>query len=189
MSAFKIVQEIDSLVLPLSGVNTTAPIPIKSGYFRIKPENDCYIKIGYNPVGVNTTSSFWVDKSESVVIKEYVSCSRVIGVTTGTGTIIDFPDGTMTPVEIGDYVQLTGIQPVGINTNFARVADINTSAGIDGFHSRRILLDWNTSSISGIVTVTNSAEIRRVIKISALDGGFGPNKVHITEIQIAGNHS
>jgi hypothetical protein len=188
MAAFKIVQKLDSLELPLSGINTTPPIPIKSGYFRIKPENDCYLEIGYTPVGVNTNTSLWVDKSETIVLKENIASHKVVGVFTGTSTTIDFPEGTSTPVEVNDYVQLTGIQPIGINTNFARVSSVNTLNGQYGYYSRRITLDWDTSSVSGIVTVNSGAEVRRTIKIAALDGGFGPNKIHITEIQITGSH-
>jgi hypothetical protein len=184
MAAFKIVQNIDSLVLPLSGVSTSQPIALKSGYLRIRSESDCYLEIGYNPVGVNTNSSLWIDRSETLVIKEPIASQRVVGVLTGTTTLIDFPQGTGSPVEVNDYVNLSGIQPTGINTSFARVSQIYTSSNVGGYYSTRIALDWNTSNISGIVTVTNSAEIRKAIKVSALDGGFGPNKVHITEIQI-----
>ena len=184
MAAFKIVQNINSLLLPLSGVQTSNPIPLKSGYLRIRSESDCYLEIGYNPVGVNTMSSLWIDRSETLVVKEPIASQRVIGVITGTSTLIDFPQGTGSPVEVNDYVNLSGIQPVGINTNFAKVSQIYTSSGVGGYYSTRIALDWDTSSISGVITATNSAEIRKAIKVSALDGGFGPNKVHITEIQI-----
>jgi hypothetical protein len=184
MAAFKIVQNLDSLILPLSGVQTSNPIPLKTGYLRVRAESDCYLEIGYNPTGINTTSSLWIDRSETLVLKENIASHKVAGVTTGTQTIIDFPQGTGTPVLINDYVSLSGIQPVGINTNYARVSQVYNSSGVDGFYSTRIALDWNTSTITGIVTVSNDAEVRKSVKISALDGGFGPNKVHITEIQI-----
>lgn len=187
MSAFKIVQKLNSIDVPLSGIVTSNPIALKSGYLRIKPENDCYLEIGYNPIGVNTNSSLWVDKSETVILKESVASGRVIGVTTGTYTIIDFPQGTQTPVSENDYVELTGIQPSGINTSYSRVQSVNTSAGYDGYFGSRITLDWDTSSIAGIVTVTQSAEVRKAIKLSILDGGFGPNKIHITEVQVVSN--
>ena len=39
------------------------------------------------------------------------SSQRVVGVTTGTTTIIDFPEGTgQMPFRVGDAVTLTGVQ-------------------------------------------------------------------------------
>jgi hypothetical protein len=184
MAAFKIVQEVNSLILPLSGVQTSNPISLKSGYLRIRAESDCYLEVGYTPVGINTISSLWIDRAETLVLKENIASQRVVGVITGTNTLIDFPQGTGSPVEVNDYVSLSGIQPVGINTNYARVSNIYTSSGVGGYYSTRIALDWNTSSVTGVITATDSAEIRKAVKVSALDGGFGPNKVHITEIQI-----
>ena len=61
-------------------------------------------------------------------IQESVCSQRVIGVTTGATTIVDFPEGTGSPVSQGDYVALTGMQPVGVNTTWAQVASVNSSS-------------------------------------------------------------
>lgn len=183
MSAFKIVQKVASVTTATGVAATSSPISLQSGYLRILPEADAYIEVGTNP-GINTSTSLWVPGGQAVVIKEYVASQRVVGVTTGTTTIIDFPEGQSTPVGEGDYIALTGIQPTGINTTYAQVASVNSSSNVGGYYSTRITLNWNTASIAGVVTVTNSAEVRRAVKVAIKDDASG-GITHITEIQIA----
>ena len=58
------------------------------------------------PIGTLPTASttnFYVHAGEDDIISlGKVSAQRVVGVTTGTTTIIDFPEGTGQPFEVGD---------------------------------------------------------------------------------------
>lgn len=175
MSAFKIVQKVPKL----SGISTSEPISLQSGYLRISPEADTYIEIGYTPT-ISTSSSLWLKAGETVIVKESVRSQTISGVTTGSSTIISLPSGTTSCVNVGDYVSLSGIEPLGINTSFAEVSSVLGTDPRNEYQSDRVVLNWDTSSITGIVTTTSSAEIRKSIKVAANSGGA----THITEVQI-----
>jgi len=175
MSAFKIVQK----VAKLSGISTSEPISLQSGYIRIAPEADTYIEIGYTPT-ISTSSSLWLKAGETVIVKESVRSQSISGIVTGSSTIVTLPSGTTSSVSVGDYVSLSGIEPSGINTVFAEVSNILSTDPRNGYQSDRVVLNWDTSSITGIITTTSSAEIRKSIKVAADSGGA----THITEVQI-----
>ena len=175
MSAFKIVQK----VAKISGTSTSDPISLQSGYLRIAPEADTYVEIGYTPT-ISTSTSLWLKAGEVAIIKEPVRSQGIVGVSTGTTTTISLPGGTGSCVDIGDYVALTGIQPSGINTTFAQVSNILRMDPRNGFQSDRIVLNWNTSAITGVITATSSAEIRKSVKVATNSSGA----THITEVQI-----
>ena len=69
MSAFKIVQKIPSLTIgSASGISTSGPIALKSGYFRIVPTGNAYIEIDANP-GISTSTSIWVAANTELILK------------------------------------------------------------------------------------------------------------------------
>jgi hypothetical protein len=180
MSAYKIVQTIDALVTS-GGITTSAPISLKSGYLRIVPEAAAYVDVSATP-GINTSTSVWIPAGSEFIWRENIGSQKVVGVATGTTTTITLPEGNFTEFSIGDYVELTGISPSGINTNFTSVASINSSLNsVTGGFSRVLTLNWNTTS-QGVVT-NSVGEIRKVVKVAA---SAASGKVHITEVQIAG---
>jgi hypothetical protein len=183
MSAYRIVQKFTPLTL--SGAATTSgPIALKSGYLRIVPEQDAYIEVGATPtISTSTSASIFVKGGTELLLRETVISQRVVGITTGATTVIDLPEGTFSEFSPGDYIELTGISPSGINTTFASVASVDATndAGTGGFN-RKVTLTWDTSSQGGAIT-DSIGELRKVVKIAAY-GTSG--KVHITEVQIAG---
>jgi hypothetical protein len=123
-----------------------------------------------------------VKAGTELVLKDTAVTQTIVGVTTGTTTVVTLPEGTFSDFSAGDIVELTGIVPAGINTTAATVASVDATndAGTGGFN-RVITLTWNTSS-QGPVT-TSTGVLRRTTKVAAY-GASG--KLHITEIQIAG---
>lgn len=184
---FKIVQTIPDLILSsVGGISTTSPISVKTGYFRITPEDDAYIEIGVNPGVSSTSSSLWVAGKQSVVIKETKGSQTFSGIQTGTSTKIFLKEGLGSTFEVDDYISITGVTPSGINTSITRVTAVDQSSDYYGYITTRITTDWNTSSIGS--TVTNpSGELRKVLKIAALNDGSGANTIHITEVQVSSN--
>jgi hypothetical protein len=179
---FKIVQKVAAIdIASAGGISTSAPIAMKTGYIRITPELDTYIEVGPNP-GINTSTSVWVPGKETIIIKEEWGSKGFVGVETGTNTTIIFPQGTGGGFNVGEYVSVSGVSPVGVNTNYAVVVTVDNSMSYDSYHNTRLTLDWDTSSIS---SVTNSeGELRKVTKVSAYNAGSGANKIHITEVQV-----
>lgn len=180
--SFKIVQKVPALDIPVSGgVSTSVPIPMKTGYIKITPKLDSYIEIGPNP-GIDTSTSIWVSGGDSVVLKEEWGSKGFVGIITGSNTTIIFPDGTGGGFNIGDTVSLDGCSPVGINTNLATVISIDNRTSYDSYHNTRLTLDWDTSSISEVIK--GEGELRKIVKVAVYNDGIGPNKIHITEIQV-----
>lgn len=186
MSAYKIVQKISNLSIASSnGITTSNPIALKSGYLRIVPHDDVHIEIGYNPIV--STSSIFIPAGNELVLKERVLSQPIVGVTTGTSTILEVPSGTHSAFNVGDHIEVTGLSPSGINTNFVEVTSISNKSSYNSDHGTKMTIDLNTSSIS---SVTDSiGEVRKVIKIAALNAGSGTNTIRITEVQVVSNFS
>lgn len=189
MSAYNIVQKLPNLDnISIGGISTSVPIALKSGYLRILPEANAYIELGYSPGVSSTTSSLWVLGGTEVILKEIVRSQPAVGVQTGTTTDVIFAGGTGCSFNVGDYVELSGFLPVGINTNFAQVATVDTNTSYNGLHGTKMSIIWDTSSIVGVITNT-SGNVRKTIKVAALNASSGLNTIHITEVQVVSNFS
>jgi len=182
MSVYKIVQKITPLTMTGAAV-TSNPIALRSGFLRIVPEQDAYVEVAPTPtISTTTNASIFVKAGTELILRDTPTTQTIVGVTTGTTTIVTLPEGTFSDFSAGDIVELTGVVPSGINTTAATVASVNASnsAGTGGFN-RVITLTWNTSSQGPVTTPTGV--LRRTTKVAAY-GASG--KLHITEIQIAG---
>jgi hypothetical protein len=183
MSVYKIVQKITPL--SMTGVAVTSnPIALRSGFLRIVPEQDAYVEVAPTPtISTSTNASIFVKAGTELILRDTPINQTIVGVTTGTTTVVTLPEGTFSDFSAGDIVELTGIVPAGINTTAATVAsvDATNSAGAGGFN-RVITLTWNTSSQGAPIT-TSTGVLRRTTKVAAYGAG---GKLHITEIQIAG---
>lgn len=187
MSAFKVVQKIPSLsISTTSGISTSGPIALKSGYLRIVPTGNAYIEIGTNP-GINTSTSIWVSANQELILKETVRSQPTVGIITGTTTTVIIPEGTSCSFDVGDYVELSGISTTGINTNFAQVVSVDNTTSYDGYHNTRLQINWNTSSQPPVSN--GNGELRKVIKVAAYNDSASSNTIHITEVQVVSNFS
>ena len=187
MSAFKIVQKIPSLTIgSASGISTTGPIALKSGYLRIIPSGNAYIEIGTNP-GIDTTSSIWTPANSELILKETVRSQPTVGIITGTTTTVIIPEGTSCAFDVGDYVALTGINATGINTNSAQVISVDNTTSHNGYFNTRLSINWNTSTRP---PVTNgNGELRKITRVAAYNDSATSNTIHITEVQVVSNFS
>ena len=177
MAAVKVVQKISSI----TGSNS-ATIALKSGYIRVTPVADSFIEVG---TGAEATSdsSLFVPADTSVVFKERVSSSDIVGITTGeASTTFSFPTGMESPFAVGDTIEVTGA--TGFNTTSASVTQIiPANYGTSGFESSqsgKVVIgvgssDKNTGTITG--------ELRRTVKVAVRGSG----KTHISEVQIVGD--
>ena len=112
-----------------------------------------------------------------------VASQAVIGITTGTTTILDFPEGTGCPFGEGNAVSLTVDGQSYYDFEHKILSSINQTAGIDGFFATRVVVDHDSS---GIVTAVNApyAELRRSIKIS-LKTNAGTGTAFIQQVQVS----
>ena len=170
----------------------------QSEYIRVVATGAAaHVAVGTNPTATTTDVVVITGEPEILSIGR-PSSQRVVAITTGTTTTIDFPEGTGSPFEVGDIVSLTinstahhavgtlANAYVGIVTDVG-VLSVDRTAGFSGFHNTRITLNANTS---GIKTAFNFqyAELRDQFKVSA-KGIDGTGVIYAQQIQTAGGPS
>ena len=180
MAAFKVVQKISSV----TGSNS-ATIALKSGYIRVTPVADSFIEVG---TGAEATSdsSLFVPADTSVVFKERVSSSDIVGITTADATTtFTFASGMESPFAVGDTIEVTGA--TGFNTTSASVTQIiPANYGTSGFErSRSGKVVIGVGSSDKTTSATATASLRRVVLVDVATGGS--TKTHISEVQIVGD--
>ena len=155
-----------SIALTTDTANTTSSIAQKANTLRGVLVGADAVQGAHVAIGTDasaTTSDFYIVKNEPASINIFrPSSQRVVGITTGTTTLIDFPEGTGSPFAVGSRVDLTvtGQSYYDDVVGFATVSKVWDGANIGGYYSTRITVDADTS---GIVTAYNSdnyAELR-----------------------------
>jgi len=155
--AIKIVQNVNRIFPTVSVAATSNPISLKSGYIRVSTGlTSVYVEIGGDPVV--TTNSFHVPPYQSEVFKERIARQKITGIQTGTSTVISIDNTVGNPFLIDDYVTIENAQPSGINTTHRLVTAITDSS---------LTITSNSSSIIGIITVSN-ASLSRSVKVASL---------------------
>tara|TARA_B100001142_G_scaffold131600_1_gene133177 strand:+ start:47833 stop:48381 length:549 start_codon:yes stop_codon:yes gene_type:complete len=161
----------------------TAAIPQKTDSIRVLAETSgVYVAIGTNPTATN--SNFYVSSTESEVISiGPVGSQRVVGVTTGTSTIIDFPEGTGSPFGVGDAVSLTVVNASTYDFSHKIVSSVDSTPGISGYYNTRITVDHDSSSVTAGFNDAG-ATLRRSLKV-AVKTETGTGKVFIQQVQVS----
>ena len=175
------------------GVNTTFatsvtsedtdPIAQQSDSIRIVAVTEgVHVAIGTNPTA--TVDNFYVPVTDATEISlGPVRSQRVVGVTTGTTTIIDFPEGTGSPFEIGDAVSLSVTGQSNFDFTHKIVTSIDTSAGVAGYFSTRLTVDHDSSSVTDVFN-SPEATLRRSVKV-AVRTSANTGTVHIQQVQVS----
>lgn len=140
-----------------------------------------HVAIGTEPTA--TVADYYVPANQSVTLALTRASNRVIGITTGTTTIVTVPEGTQVPFGVGDYVSISASGQSYYNITHVPVISVDTSSYVGGSYQTKMTLGYNSS---GIVTAFNSpdAEARLSQKISAYGAGAGT--LYIQQVQITG---
>jgi hypothetical protein len=179
--AYKISQYVNPIAASASVASTSNGIALKSGYLRVATATTgVYVDIGGAPVAA--TNTLLVPANTSVVIKDRVARVGVVGITTGTSTVLTLDTSVNNPFIVGDYVTIESGYPTGINSTHSLVtATTDISSYWAGTTNPTITISFNSSSVTGVALTGTTAA--RSTKISALGAG-GATNVSITEIQI-----
>ena len=168
--AVKIVQNVDRISPTVSVAATSNPISLRSGYIRVAAGlTAAFVETGGDPVA--TTNSFYLSPYQNEVLKERLAKQQIVGITTGTSTVITFDNNAGNPFLVGDYASIENAQPVGINTTHQLVIATTDAS---------VTIAADTSAIVGVITAAG-ATLSRSVKVSALADG-GPTNISITEI-------
>lgn len=163
--------------------STSTSFTVQSNVLRVVAVGSAaHIAIGTNPTA--SVSDYYIPANQSTTLALTKASNRVVGITTGTTTVIIVPEGTQVPFSVGDCVSLVASGQSYYNFSHASVISVDTSAGINGYFQTRMTVNYNSS---GIVTAFNSddAEVRTSQKISAYGAG-GSGTLYFQQVQISG---
>ena len=173
MSINKIVQTINKLSPTVSVASTSSGIALKTGYIRVSTgTTGAYVAVGTDPIA--TANSFHIPASSVEIIRETPIRQRLSGITTGSSTVITFPNQSGNYFSVGDYVTIEGASPAGINTVHVPVTAVTETTAT---------LAYASQSVTG-VTVSGSTSLVKSVKVSAIGAGNGSD-VSIAEVQIS----
>ena len=184
-----------SIALTTDTANTTSSIAQKANTLRVVLVGADAVQGAHVAIGTDasaTTSDFYVVKNEPASINIFrPSSQKVVGITTGATTLIDFPEGTGSPFAVGSRVDLTvtGQSYYDDAVGFATVSKVWSGSGRNGYFSTRITVDADTSGIVTAYSSDNYAELRSSFKVSALSKGgaaTGKSTLYYQQVQISG---
>ena len=180
--------------IALTGTATTSTaFKVQSNVLRIVASGaDAYVAIGTDPVA--TTTDFIVSSSEPESLAMLKMSQRVVGITTGTTTVLSAPEGTQMPFNLGDRVTLdfegNTINDANYTTKISdtKVVGKSRSAGIGGDFSEKVTVEANTAGIITAFTPTGHATLFMSNKVSVIS----PNPtaaavVYIQQVQTTGS--
>ena len=156
-------------------LNSTAKLSnafnVQSNVMRIVAKGaSAHVAITTGPLATNT--DFFILSGEEEQIALTKGSQVVVGITTGTTTILEAPEGTQMPFIIGDYVTLDTANDANYTTliNHVKVTDVkNTIPSIDGggYTRSRVTVDANTAGIITAYTSNSGGSLMTSKKISA----------------------
>jgi hypothetical protein len=168
--AIKVVQKVKRITANASTPTLSDPIALKSGYLRVSTGlTSVYVETGGTPEA--TVDSFHLGTYGNEVLKERIARQSIVGITTGASTVVLFDNNAGNPFLVGDYASIEGVATAGINTEHKEVTEV---------YNDSLVLNYDTSSVTGVITVTG-ASIARSVKVSVL-AATGEQPVSITEI-------
>ena len=171
-----------SFTFTAGAATTSSAFSVQSSVLRVVAVGGAaHVTIGVNPTATNT--DYYVPAGDTVTLGLTKASNRVVGITTGTTTIVTVPEGTQVPFAVGDYVTLTASGQSYYNFTNQQVLSVDTSAGVNGYYQTRMTVNYNSS---GIVTAFSSADASMIIsnKISAY--GVGSGTIYFQQVQITG---
>lgn len=180
--AHKPVSIGNSFSVSAGAATTSSAFQVYSDTIRIVSTANAFVKVDSEPTA--TTGDYYVSSNDEYTLALSPASCKVAGITTGATTNIDFPEGMASPFEVGDYVSLTSPNQSYYNFTHKRVSQVLTSSNYQGYFSRRIVVENNSS---GIVTsyIPLDADLRKSVKVSAY--GVGSGALYYQQVQISGH--
>ena len=172
----------------------TAVTSTQSGAFAHKTDairivaltKNAYVSIGSEPDAGPTNFLVTVGEPEILSLGAPKN-QQVVGITTGTTTVISLPEGTGSPFNVGDTVSLTVTGQSYYDFTHQSVTVVNTGNRVDGY-TPKVTVNHNSS---GIITAFSAdsaggkAFLRNSLKIAA-EATDGTGSVHCQQVQNAG---
>ena len=174
-----------------SAATTSSLIAHQSNTFRVVLTGETGLEGVNVSIGTDasaTTSNYYVVKNVPATINIFrPSSQRVVGITTGATTTIEFPEGTGSPFGVGSSVAITvtGQSYYDDIINGNQVTAVDNSA----FGNGKLTVAADTSGI--VTALSGYATLRNSFRVSAL-GDAAKNAasktgvLHYQQVQISG---
>jgi hypothetical protein len=143
-----------------------------------------HIAVGGTPSA--TTADYFVPSGGTATLALTKASNRIVGVTTGTSTVLTCPEGTQLPFGVGDYVTLTGASEALYNFISAEVLSVDTSSGVGGLFQTRMTVNYNSS---GILTAFSSSNASVVTANKVSARGVGAGTLYYQQVQLINKHN
>ena len=162
----------------------SAQFTIQSDTLRVVAlTNNAHVAIGTTAVA--TTSDYFVPAGTSATLALSPASSPIAGISTGTTTTIDLPEGTGNPFVVDDVLTITGVTGVtGFNTT-GKILSVDSTANSYGYFSERITIDHDSRGLTAADATFTAAKARKTLVVAArTDAGTG--KLYAQQVQISG---
>ena len=182
-----------SIALTVDTANTSALMAHKANTLRVVLVGESGIQGAHVSIGTDasaSTSDYYIAKDVPASINIFrPSSQRVVGITTGTTTTIEFPEGTGSPFGAGSSVAITvtGQSYYDDIIKDSSVTAVDNTAGVGGAFATRITVDSDTSGIK--TDISGYAVLRNSFKVSALAKGNAASvtgALYYQQVQITG---
>jgi hypothetical protein len=132
---------------------------------------------------VASTSDYYIPSGGTATSSSYKASNRVVGVTTGTTTIVSVPEGTQVPFGTRRFCHPKSGSTYH-NFNHTEVLSVDTSAGVNGYFQTRMTVNYNSS---GIITAFSSADATVITSNKVSAYGAGSGTLYYQQVQISGD--
>ena len=171
-----------SVAITSSTATTSSAISVQSDTLRVVAvSSGTFVAIGTNPTASST--DYYVPSGGTATLALSPASQRVVAITTGTNTTINFPEGTGSPFTEGDYVTLTSVGQPYYNFTHQPVISVDRTSSYDGYFSTRVSIGTNTSGI--LTAFSSDGDLRKSVKVSSY--GTGTGVLYIQQVQISGD--
>ena len=163
--------------------STSSAFSVQSSVVRIVSVGGAaFVAVGATPSATN--ADYYVPSGGTATLALTKASNRVVGVTTGTTTIVTVPEGTQVPFGVGDYISLTASGQSYYDFSHQRVASVDTSSSVNGYFQGRITVSYNSS---GIATAFSSADAFVITSNKVSAYGVGAGTLYYQQVQISGD--
>tara|TARA_Y100001963_G_scaffold15867_1_gene19610 strand:+ start:3685 stop:4257 length:573 start_codon:yes stop_codon:yes gene_type:complete len=148
------------------------------------------VSIGTDPIA--SASDYYIPSGGTATLALTKQNQIVSGITTGTTTKIDAPEGMSMPFGPGDHVSLSAANDANYTTKINNVSvlsvDTRSLSHIDGgLFQQRITVAADTSGIITAYTSNSAGTLRSTLKVSAKDPDGGSGVLYIQQVQLTGD--
>ena len=179
--------------IALTGTATTSnAFKVQSNVLRIVATGgNAYVAIGTDPVA--TAADYLVTSNQPETLAMLKQSQRVVGITKGTTTVLECPEGTQMPFQLGDRVTLDAPAAL-IDSNWltlindTKVVGKSRTAGVDGDFLEKITVEANTAHITTAFSPQTHATLFMSNKVSVISPNSDANSVvQIQQVQTTGS--